>query len=66
MAPLGSYLVTPVSPGDFEMKRYTSQNRLEVVVRSDQKQWLRQQATSLRSIGDVVRDLIDLAMKAAP
>jgi hypothetical protein len=48
------------------MKRYTSQNRLEVVVRSDQKQWLRQQATSLRSIGDVVRDLIDLAMKAAP
>lgn len=37
--------------------------RLAALIRPDQKAWLQQQVTPLRSLADVVRDLIDQAMK---
>jgi hypothetical protein len=46
------------------MRRYDRTTRLEAVLRPDQKQWLRDQATPLRSISDILRDLIDQAMAA--
>lgn len=36
--------------------------RLVVLVRSDQKRWLTNKVTPLRSLADVVRDLIDQAI----
>lgn len=36
--------------------------RLVVLLRADQKQWLQSQVTPLRSLADVVRDLIDSAI----
>jgi hypothetical protein len=36
--------------------------RLVVLVRSDQKAWLQERVAPLRSLGDVVRDLIDSAI----
>jgi hypothetical protein len=36
--------------------------RLAALIRPDQKAWLQSQVTPLRSIADVVRDLIDQAM----
>lgn len=36
--------------------------RLVALIRPDQRQWLQRQATPLRSIADVIRDLIDEAM----
>lgn len=44
------------------MTRYDKATRLEAVVRPDQKQWLRSQASPMRSISDVLRDLIDQAI----
>lgn len=44
------------------MTRYDKSTRLEAVIRADQKQWLREQATNMRSISDVLRELIDLAI----
>ena len=38
--------------------------RLAALVRPDQKAWLQQQVTPLRSLADVVRDLLDAAMTA--
>lgn len=37
--------------------------RLAALIRPDQKAWLQQQVTPLRSLADVVRDVIDQAMK---
>lgn len=37
--------------------------RLAALIRPDQKTWLQQQVTPLRSLADVVRDVIDQAMK---
>lgn len=37
--------------------------RLAALIRPDQKAWLQQQVTPLRSLADVVRDLIDQAIK---
>lgn len=39
-----------------------SSQRLVVLVRSDQKEWLTNKVTPLRSLADVVRDLIDQAI----
>lgn len=39
-----------------------STQRLVVLVRSDQKRWLINKITPLRSLADVVRDLIDQAI----
>jgi hypothetical protein len=36
--------------------------RLVALVRPDQKHWLQQQVTPLRSLADVVREVIDNAM----
>lgn len=36
--------------------------RLVVLVRDDQKKWLQQRVTPLRSLADVVRELIDTAI----
>jgi hypothetical protein len=36
--------------------------RLAALIRPDQKAWLQQQVTPLRSLADVVRDLIDQAI----
>lgn len=36
--------------------------RLAALIRPDQKTWLQKQVTPLRSLADVVRDLIDQAM----
>ena len=36
--------------------------RLVVLVRADQKRWLTEKVTPLRSLADVVRDLIDKAI----
>jgi hypothetical protein len=36
--------------------------RLAALIRQDQKAWLQQQVTPLRSLADVVRDLIDQAI----
>lgn len=47
------------------MTRYDKSTRLEAVIRPDQKRWLRDQATNMRSISDILRDLIDKAMKAS-
>lgn len=44
------------------MTRYDKNSRLEAVIRPDQKQWLRQQATGMRSISDILRDIIDQAI----
>lgn len=44
------------------MTRYDKTTRLEAVIRPDQKQWLRDQATNMRSISDILRELIDQAM----
>lgn len=44
------------------MTRYDKATRLEAVIRPDQKLWLRQQATGMRSISDILRDLIDQAI----
>lgn len=44
------------------MTRYDKSTRLEAVIRADQKQWLRAQATGMRSISDILRDLIDRAI----
>jgi len=38
--------------------------RLVALIRPDQRQWLQRQATPLRSIADVIRDLIDTAMES--
>ena len=37
--------------------------RLAALIRPDQRAWLQQQVTPLRSLADVVRDVIDQAMK---
>jgi hypothetical protein len=37
--------------------------RLAALVRPDQKAWLQSQVTPLRSLADVVRDLIDAAIQ---
>ncbi len=39
--------------------------RLVALVRPDQKHWLQQQVTPLRSLADVVREVIDNAMAAS-
>lgn len=44
------------------MIRYDKSTRLEAVIRADQKQWLRSKAVGMRSISDVLRDLIDQAI----
>lgn len=44
------------------MTRYDKSTRLEAVIRPDQKQWLRSQATGMRSISDILRDLLDQAI----
>jgi hypothetical protein len=44
------------------MTRYDKNTRLEAVIRADQKQWLRSQATGMRSISDILRDIIDKAI----
>jgi hypothetical protein len=44
------------------MSRYDKTTRLEAVIRPDQKQWLRQQATGMRSISDILRDILDKAI----
>jgi hypothetical protein len=44
------------------MTRYDKTTRLEAVIRPDQKRWLREQATGMRSISDILRELIDNAM----
>lgn len=36
--------------------------RLAALIRPDQKAWLQQQVTPLRSLADVIRDIIDEAM----
>jgi hypothetical protein len=36
--------------------------RLAALIRTDQKAWLQKQVTPLRSLADVVRDLIDRAI----
>jgi hypothetical protein len=36
--------------------------RLAALIRPDQKAWLQQQVTPLRSLADVLRDLIDQAI----
>jgi len=36
--------------------------RLVALIRPDQRQWLQRQASPLRSVADVIRDLIDEAM----
>jgi hypothetical protein len=36
--------------------------RLAALIRPDQKAWLQSQVTPLRSLADVVRDIIDRAM----
>jgi hypothetical protein len=36
--------------------------RLAALIRPDQKAWLQSQVTPLRSLADVLRDLIDQAM----
>jgi hypothetical protein len=40
----------------------TKHQRLVVLLRSDQKKWLQDQLTPLRSLADVVRELIDTAI----
>lgn len=42
--------------------RYDKNTRLEVVITTDQKRWLRTKAVDMRSISDVVRDLINQAI----
>ena len=44
------------------MSRYDKTTRLEAVIRPDQKQWLRRQATGMRSISDILRELLDKAI----
>ena len=39
--------------------------RLAALIRPDQKHWLQQQVTPLRSLADVVREVIDSAMAAS-
>ena len=39
--------------------------RLAALIRPDQKAWLQSQVTPLRSLADVLRDLIDQAMAEA-
>jgi hypothetical protein len=39
--------------------------RLVALVRPDQKDWLQKQVTPLRSLADVVREIIDNAMAAS-
>lgn len=41
---------------------HTSSRRLVVLVRPDQKSWLQAKVTPLRSLADVVRDVIDQAI----
>jgi len=38
--------------------------RLAALIRPDQKAWLQQQVTPLRSLADVLRDIIDKAMQS--
>lgn len=38
--------------------------RLVALIRPDQRRWLQSQATPLRSVADVIRDLIDTAMES--
>ena len=44
------------------MKSSANYQRLVVLVRTDQKKWLHTKVVPLRSLADVVRDLIDEAM----
>lgn len=39
--------------------------RLAALIRPDQKAWLQKQVTPLRSLADVVREIIDDAMAAS-
>lgn len=43
------------------MIKQVNHQRLVVLVRNDQKEWLNSKVTPLRSLADVVRDLIDKA-----
>lgn len=43
--------------------KYPSSQRLAVVVRPDQKEWLKTQAGAYESMSDVLRRLIDQAMQ---
>jgi|688.fasta_scaffold24823_19 hypothetical protein len=40
----------------------TKHQRLVVLLRAEQKQWLQSQVTPLRSLADVVRDILDKAI----
>lgn len=42
--------------------RYDKKTRLEAVITADQKRWLRSKAVGMRSISDVIRDLINQAI----
>jgi hypothetical protein len=44
------------------MKRYDASNTIRVVLPEYQKAWLRQQASDMRTISDVIRQLIKQAM----
>jgi hypothetical protein len=44
------------------MSSYDKTTRLEAVIRPDQKRWLREQATNMRSISDILRDILDKAI----
>lgn len=44
------------------MKRYDASNTIRVVLPEHQKAWLREQASDMRSISDVIRQLIKQEM----
>ena len=43
--------------------KYGGDQKLALIVRPDQKAWLKAQASGYRSMSDVLRDLIDKAMQ---
>lgn len=46
----------------WQVMRYDKNTRLEAVITADQKRWLRSKAVGMRSISDVIRDLINQAI----
>ena len=43
--------------------QYNTDQKLALIVRPDQKAWLKAQASGYRSMSDILRDLIDKAMQ---
>ena len=46
------------------MKRYDSSRSIRVVITAEQRQWLEQNATGMKTMSSIVRDAVELAMRA--